>query len=69
MLVYDPVDRITCEEALQHPYFDSIDKTQFASPDFWYEIVYVYANACNFYYYKNVDLIARQSKIYNKFSQ
>jgi cyclin-dependent kinase len=27
MLTYDPIDRITCEEALQHPYFDSIDKS------------------------------------------
>lgn len=33
MLVYDPIDRITCEEALQHPYFDNIDKTQFAPID------------------------------------
>lgn len=30
MLVYDPLERITCEEALEHPYFDEIDKKIFA---------------------------------------
>ena len=29
MLVYDPLERITCEEALEHPFFDSLDKTIF----------------------------------------
>ena len=29
MLIYDPIERITCEEALEHPYFNSIDKKQF----------------------------------------
>jgi len=29
MLKYDPADRITAEEALNHPYFDDLDKTKF----------------------------------------
>ncbi len=33
MLVYDPLERITCEEALEHPYFDEIDKKLFAQND------------------------------------
>jgi cyclin-dependent kinase len=30
MLIYDPVERITSESALNHPYFDNIDKSKFA---------------------------------------
>ena len=33
MLVYDPIERITCEEALNHPYFSSLDKSSFAGYD------------------------------------
>ncbi|XP_068668093.1 cyclin-dependent kinase B1-1 [Aristolochia californica] len=29
MLQYDPANRISAKEALEHPYFDSLDKTQF----------------------------------------
>lgn len=35
MLVYDPIERITTEEALNHEYFDSIDKTKYAGRDYW----------------------------------
>lgn len=31
MLQYDPDRRITAREALEHPFFDALDKTQFAS--------------------------------------
>lgn len=34
MLVYDPVERITTENALNHPYFDNIDKSKFADRDY-----------------------------------
>lgn len=30
MLHYDPAKRIHATEALKHPYFDSLEKTQFA---------------------------------------
>jgi len=29
MLNYDPSARITAEDALNHPYFDDLDKSQF----------------------------------------
>ena len=29
MLQYDPAKRIHATEALKHPYFDTLDKTQF----------------------------------------
>lgn len=29
MLVYDPMERITCEEALEHPFFNSINKAEY----------------------------------------
>nr|GMC79192.1 cell division control protein 2 homolog C [Ipomoea batatas] len=29
MLKYDPADRISAKAALDHPYFDSLDKSQF----------------------------------------
>lgn len=29
MLKYDPADRISAKAALEHPYFDSLDKSQF----------------------------------------
>ena len=29
MLAYNPAERISCKEALEHPYFDSLDKTAF----------------------------------------
>ena len=29
MLKYDPAERISAKEALDHPYFDSLDKSQF----------------------------------------
>lgn len=29
MLQYDPAKRISAKEALDHPYFDSLDKSQF----------------------------------------
>ncbi len=34
MLIYDPVERITTEDALNHPYFDNIDKSKFANRDY-----------------------------------
>lgn len=34
MLAYDPAVRITPEEALNHRYFDSVDKTKFAPRDY-----------------------------------
>ena len=30
MLVYDPAKRIHATEALEHPYFDSLDKSRYA---------------------------------------
>lgn len=29
MLKYDPADRISAKAALDHPYFDSLDKSQY----------------------------------------
>lgn len=29
MLLYDPAKRISAKAALDHPYFDSLDKSQF----------------------------------------
>jgi len=29
MLEYNPQDRITCEEALKHPFFSSMDERRF----------------------------------------
>lgn len=29
MLKYDPAERISAKAALEHPYFDSLDKSQF----------------------------------------
>lgn len=29
MLKYDPAERISAKAALDHPYFDSLDKSQF----------------------------------------
>lgn len=34
LLVFDPIARITPEEALEHPYFDSLDKTKFAQREY-----------------------------------
>lgn len=31
MMHYDPVARISCKDALKHPYFDSLDKSAFAA--------------------------------------
>jgi serine/threonine protein kinase len=33
MLRLDPSKRITCLEALAHPYFNDLDKEQFAKPE------------------------------------
>jgi len=35
MLAYDPVERITAEEALDHPYFASINRSAYASREYW----------------------------------
>lgn len=37
MLIYDPVVRINTEDALNHPFFDNIDKSKFAERDYWSE--------------------------------
>ena len=37
MLVYDPAKRIHATEALRHPYFDSLDKTQFVKLEAQFE--------------------------------
>jgi len=34
LLIYDPNERITPEEALDHPYFNSLDKNSFASRNY-----------------------------------
>ncbi len=34
MLAYDPVERITAEEALDHPYFASINRSAYASREY-----------------------------------
>jgi hypothetical protein len=34
MLIYDPVERINTEDALNHPFFDNIDKSKFADRDY-----------------------------------
>ena len=34
LLVYDPTERLTPEEALDHPYFKSIDHASYASRDY-----------------------------------
>ena len=39
MLIYDPVERITTESALNHPYFDNIDKSKFAERDYWLKLM------------------------------
>jgi cyclin-dependent kinase len=31
MLKYDPAERISAKAAMDHPYFDSLDKSQFWS--------------------------------------
>ncbi|CAE7864520.1 Cdk2 [Symbiodinium sp. KB8] len=33
MLAYNPADRISCKAALEHPYFDSLDKSAFATAE------------------------------------
>lgn len=40
LLVYDPAKRIHATEALSHPYFDTLDKTQFDKIDAEFEIEY-----------------------------
>lgn len=35
LLVYDPVSRITVEEALDHPYFSSLDKSRYAPREYY----------------------------------
>jgi hypothetical protein len=34
MLIYDPIERMTPEEALDHPYFDSLNKSNFAPREY-----------------------------------
>jgi len=36
MLKYNPAERISAKAALDHPYFDSLDKSQFwPLPNYW----------------------------------
>lgn len=34
LLCYDPASRMTPEQALNHPYFESLDKSKYASRDY-----------------------------------
>jgi len=34
LLIFDPIARITPEQALDHPYFESLDKSKFAGRDY-----------------------------------
>ena len=40
LLVYDPAKRIHATDALNHPYFDSLDKSQFDKIEADFEIEY-----------------------------
>lgn len=44
MLVYDPHERISPEEALDHPYFNSLNKANFAPREYWFcwYIIYIF---------------------------
>ena len=41
LLVYDPSKRIHATDALEHPYFDSLDKSQFAAIEREFEMEFL----------------------------